>query len=84
MLAIEARKIASEVVYNSLPDKIRLAIENAVIEGKFNCEICLEVIDYNTLKELERMKGCFQQLIELGYNPSYYNGSECYVITIFW
>ena len=84
MLAIEARKIASEIVYNSLPDKIRFAIENAVIEGKFNCEIRHEVIDYKTLKELEKMEGCFQQLIELGYSPSYYNGSECHVITIFW
>lgn len=39
MLATEARKNASEIIWNSLPDTIRHNIEDAVNEGKLNCQI---------------------------------------------
>ena len=39
MLAHEARKTASEKIWNSLPSILRYNIEDAVNEGKLHCEI---------------------------------------------
>lgn len=39
MLATEARKIASEAIWDSLPSILRHNIEDEVNEGKLHCEI---------------------------------------------
>jgi hypothetical protein len=39
MLATEARKNASEIIWNLLPSIIRHNIEDAISEGKLKCEI---------------------------------------------
>ena len=39
MLATEARKNASEVIWDSLPSIIRYNIEDAINNGKLKCEI---------------------------------------------
>lgn len=85
MLANEARKIASEKIWNSLPRIIRYNIEDAINEGKLNCEIFFhEDNEY----EFNECINYFQDLKELGYeaamHKTYSNFEMYYVITIIW
>ena len=81
MVATEARKIASEKIWNSLPGVIRHNIEDAVNEGKLKCEIVFKedhVGKFNDAMEY------FHLLEELGYTPLMNKIYDKYVITILW
>lgn len=83
MLANEARKNASEKVWNSLPSIIRHNIEDAVDEGKFNCEIVFNdhKIDKDKFDDCIRY---FNNLNELGYKTAMYKELGKYIIMITW
>lgn len=85
MLANEARKNASEVIWNSLPSIIRHNIEDAVNEGKLNCEI---IFSEDNIDKFSKCTEYFQNLKELGYDTSMHKTySDCamyHVITIMW
>ena len=85
MLANEARKTASEKIWSSLPSILRYNIEDAVNEGKLNCEI---VIHEDNEDEFNEYINYFQNLKELGYDvathKTYSNCVMYYVITIIW
>ena len=83
MLANEARKTASEVIWNSLPSIIRHNIEDAVDEGRLNCEITFndDKIDKSNFDDCIRY---FHNLNELGYETAMHKELGKYVITIIW
>lgn len=83
MLANEARKNASEKIWNSLPSIIRHNIEDAVNEGKLNCEIIFndDNIDRYNIDDCTRH---FNNLYELGYKPAMYKELGKHVIAIMW
>jgi hypothetical protein len=85
MLANEARKNASEVIWNSLPSIIRHNIEDAVNEGKLNCEI---IFPKDNVDKFNECTEYFQNLKDLGYDVAMHKPySDCvmyYVITIIW
>lgn len=83
MLANEARQNASEVIWNSLPSIIRYNIEDAVKEGKLNCEIVFnnDKIDKDNFDDCIRY---FHNLNVLGYDTAMHKELGKYVITIIW
>lgn len=83
MLANEARQNASEVIWNSLPSIIRYNIEDAVKEGKLNCEIVFnnDKIDKDNFDDCIRY---FHNLNVLGYDTGMHKELGKYVITIIW
>lgn len=81
MLANEARKNASEIIWNSLPSIIRHNIEDAVNEGKLKCEIAF---NEDHVDEFNDYIKYFSLLEELGYIPMMNNVYDKYVITIIW
>ena len=83
MLANEARKNASEIIWNSLPNIIRHNIENAVNEGKLNCEITFndDKMDKANFDDCIRY---VNNLNELGYKTAMYRELGKYVILITW
>ena len=81
MVATEARKIASEKIWNSLPRVFRQKIEDAVNDGELKCEIIFKeehVGKFNDSIEY------FHLLKELGYTPIMNKVYDKYVITIMW
>ena len=81
MLASEARKNASEKIWNSLPIIFRNRIEDAVNAGELKCEIIFKedhVGKFNDSIEY------FHLLKELGYIPMMNKVYDKYVITIMW
>lgn len=87
MLANEARKNASEIIWNSLPDIIRHNIENAVNEGKLNCQI---IFNEDNIDKFNKCTEYFNNLKELGYDTAMHKEYDVhtaqkeYVITILW
>lgn len=81
MIATEARKNASEIIWNSLPSIIRHNIEDAVNEGKLNCEI---VFKEDCVSKFSECTHYFHLLKELGYIPMMNKVYDKYVITIMW
>lgn len=83
MVASEARKNASEKIWNSLPSIIRHNIEDAVNEGKLNCEIVFndDKIDKSNFDDCIRH---FNNLNELDYKTAMYRELGKYVIMITW
>ena len=83
MLANEARKNASEKIWNSLPSIIRYNIEDAVNEGRLNCEITFndDKMDKNNFDDCISY---FNNLNELGYKTAMYRELGKYVIMITW
>lgn len=83
MLANEARKNASEIMWNSLPSIIRHNIEDAVNEGRLNCEIIFN----DDKMDKDNFDDCisyFNNLNELGYKTIMYKDYGKYVIMIMW
>ena len=83
MLANEARKNAIEKIWNLLPSIIRHNIEDAVDEGRLNCEI----VFYNDKMGKDDFYDCiryFHNLNELGYETVVHKELGEYVITILW
>ena len=81
MVANEARKIASEKIWNSLPRIFRDNIEDAVNEGELKCEIIFKE------EHVGKFNDCieyFHLLKELGYIPLCNKVYDKYVITIMW
>jgi len=88
MVASEARKNASEKIWNSLPGIIRRNIEEAVNEGKFECYISVQYLEpqgyFKNIKEYDEILSNFETLKELGYKPlTYIENGKC-LITITW
>ncbi len=83
MLAHEARKTASEKIWNSLPSILRYNIEDAVNEGKLNCEITFND-DKIDKANFDDCIGYFNNLKELGYQTAMYRELGKYVILIIW
>lgn len=83
MLANEARKTASEKIWNSLPSILRHNIEDAVDEGKLNCEITFND-DKMDKANCDDCIGYFNNLKELGYQTAMYRELGKYVILIIW
>jgi hypothetical protein len=83
MVATEARKIASEKIWNSLPGIIRYNIEDAINEGRLNCEITFndDKLDKANFDDCIRY---FNNLNELGYKTVMYRELGKYVIMITW
>lgn len=81
MIASEARKAASERIWNSLPGIIRHNIEDAVNEGKLKCEI---VFNEDHVDKFNDSIEYFLLLKELGYTPMMNKVYDKYVITIMW
>lgn len=83
MVANEARKIASEKIWNSLPRIIRYNIEDAINEGRLNCEITFND-DKLDKANFDDCIGYFNNLNELGYKTAMYRELGKYVIMITW
>jgi hypothetical protein len=83
MLAEEARKTASEKIWNSLPSIIRHNIEDAVDEGGLNCKIVFNN-DKMGKYDFDNCIRYFQNLNELGYETAMHKELGEYVITILW
>jgi hypothetical protein len=81
MLANEARKNASEKIWNSLPSILRYNIEDAVNEGKLNCEI---IFNEDNIHKFNECTEYFHNLKELGYQTAMHKDHGKYVITIIW
>ena len=81
MLATEARKNASEIIWDSLPHTIRYNIEDAVNEGKLMCEI---IFTEDNVDEFNKCAEYFYLLKKLGYNTAMHKTCSNYVITIMW
>jgi hypothetical protein len=81
MVASEARKIASEKIWNSLPRVFRQKIEDAVNEGKLKCEI---IFNEDHVGKFNDSIEYFLRLKELGYTPMMNKVYDKYVITIMW
>jgi hypothetical protein len=84
MLATEARKNASEIIWDSLPHTIRYNIEDAVNEGRLMCEITFSKVNPIEADEFNKCIEYFQDLNELGYRAAMHKTSDHYVITIMW
>ena len=65
MVATEARKIASEQIWNSLPRIIRQNIENAVNSGELKCEM---IFKEDFVGQFNECTEYFHLLKELGYS----------------
>ena len=83
MVATEARKIASEKIWNSLPSILRYNIEDAINEGKLNCEIVFND-DKMDKANFDDCIGYFNNLNNLGYETAMHKELGKYVITIMW
>lgn len=83
MLANEARKNASEKIWNSLPSIIRHNIEDAVDEGRLHCEITFND-DKLDKANFDDCIGYFNSLNNLGYETAMHRELGKYVITIIW
>ena len=83
MLANEARKTASEKIWNSLPSILRYNIEDAVNEGRLNCEITFND-DKMDKCNFDDCISYFNNLNELGYKTAMYRELGKYVILITW
>lgn len=83
MLANEARKTASEIIWNSLHRIIRHSIEDAVNEGKLHCEITFND-DKMDKANFDDCISYFHNLKELGYETAMHKELGKYVITIIW
>jgi hypothetical protein len=81
MVANEARKIASEKIWNRLPIIFRQKIEDAVDEGELKCEI---IFKEDHVGKFNDCIGYFHLLKELGYIPMCNKVYDKYVITIMW
>lgn len=81
MVATEARKIASEEIWNSLPSVIRNSIEDAVNMGEFKCKI---VFNEDHVGKFNDAIWYFHLLKELGYIPMENKVYDKYIITIMW
>ena len=81
MVATEARKIASEKIWNSLPHIIRQNIEDAVNMGELKCEI---IFNEDFVGQFNECIDYFRLLKELGYIPMMNKVYDKYVITIMW
>lgn len=81
MLANEARKTASEKIWNSLPSILRYNIEDAVNEGKLNCEI---IFSEDNISKFNECTAYFHNLNELGYQTAMHKNRGKYIITIIW
>ncbi len=81
MLATEARKNASEIIWNSLPSIFRNSIEDAVNMGKLKCEI---IFKEEHVGKFNDAIWYFSLLKELGYIPIENKVYDKYVITIMW
>lgn len=81
MLASEARKNASERIWNSLPGIIRHNIEDAVDDGALKCEI---IFKEDFVGQFNECTEYFHLLKELGYTPMMNKVYDKYVITILW
>lgn len=81
MLATEARKSASEIIWNSLPSIIRHNIEDAISEGKLKCEIIFNKDNVNKFIETSKY---LHLLDELRYVTMMNKVYDKYVITILW
>ena len=84
MLATEARKNASEIIWDSLPHTIRYNIEDAVNEGQLMCEILFSKVNPIEADEFNKCIKYFQNLNELGYRAAMHKTYNNYVITIMW
>jgi hypothetical protein len=84
MLATEARKTASEIIWDSLPYTIRYNIEDAVNEGQLMCEILFSKFNPIEADEFNKCIKHFENLNELGYRAAMHKTSDHYVITIMW
>lgn len=84
MLATEARKTASEIIWDSLPHTIRYNIEDAVNEGQLMCEITFSKVNPIEVDEFNKCIEHFQDLNELGYRAAMHKTYNTYVITIMW
>lgn len=83
MLAHEARKTASEKIWNSLPSILRYNIEDAVNEGKLHCAIVFND-DKMDKANFDDCIGYFNNLNNLGYQTAMHRELGKYVITIIW
>ena len=83
MLAHEARKTASEKIWNSLPSILRYNIEDTVNEGKLHCEIIFND-DKMDKANFDDCIGYFNNLNNLGYQTAMHKELGKYVITIIW
>ena len=83
MVASEARKNASEKIWNLLPGILRYNIEDAVNKGKLNCEITFNN-DKMDKANFDDCIGYFNNLNELGYKTAMYKELGKYVIMITW
>lgn len=81
MVATEARKIASEQIWNSLPSIFRQRIEDAANAGELKCEI---VFKEDHVGKFNDSIEYFHLLKELGYIPIMNKVYDKYVITIMW
>lgn len=84
MLATEARKNASEIIWDSLPHTIRYNIEDAVNEGQLMCEILFSKVNPIEADEFNKCIKHFQNLNELGYHTAMRKTIDNYIITIMW
>lgn len=81
MVATEARKNASEIIWKSLPGIIRNNIEEAVNDGKLKCEI---IFKEDFVGQFNECTEYFHLLEKLGYIPMMNKIYDKYVITIMW
>lgn len=81
MVATEARKIASEKIWNSLPRVFRERIEGAVNMGELKCEI---IFNEDHVGQFNDAIEYFKHLKELGYTPLMNKIYDKFVITIMW
>lgn len=81
MLANEARKNASEIIWNSLPGIITCNIKKAVNKGKLNCEI---IFNEDNIGKFNECTEYFHLLNELDYKTAMYKEYGKYVIAITW
>lgn len=84
MLATEARKTASEIIWDSLPYTIKYNIEDAVNEGQLMCEIIFSKVNPLEADEFNKCIKYFENLNELGYRTAKRKTLDNYVITIMW
>ena len=81
MVATEARKIASEKIWNSIPRVFRQKIEDAVNCGELKCEI---IFKEENVGKFNDAIWYFHLLKELGYIPMMNKVYDKYIITIMW
>lgn len=81
MLANEARKNASEIIWDSLPSIIRHNIEGAVNIGELNCQI---IFNEDNMDKFNECIKYFYKLNELGYQTAMHKEYGKHIITIIW